>query len=160
MSDPERRNTRQRQIVLEELQKLTSHPTAAELYDIVRRRLPRISLGTVYRNLELLTRLGTIQKLDVAGDEARFDANARPHAHIRCVRCDRVDDILAPPLDLFGGLANDSAGYQVLDCCLQYRGICPKCRGSSSNTACEPSAEEIIDQTMTVPSTHIEREVQ
>ena len=49
-----RRNTRQREVILEELRKLASHPTAVGLYEIVRRRLPRISLGTVYRNLELL----------------------------------------------------------------------------------------------------------
>jgi len=52
------RNTRQRQVVLEELRKLTSHPTAAELYEITRARLPKISLGTVYRNLEVLAENG------------------------------------------------------------------------------------------------------
>ena len=72
------RNTRQRQVILEELQKLTSHPTAAVLYDIVRRRLPKISLGTVYRNLELLARMGMVQKLELAGGEARFDGNVAP----------------------------------------------------------------------------------
>ena len=97
------RNTRQRQVILEELQKLTSHPTAAGLYEIVRRRLPKISLGTVYRNLELLARTGLIQKLEFGGGEARFDGNVDRHDHVRCVRCGRVDDISAPPLDLFGG---------------------------------------------------------
>ena len=55
---PIQRNTRQRQVILEELQKLTSHPTAVSLYQIVRHRVPKISLGTVYRNLELLARSG------------------------------------------------------------------------------------------------------
>ena len=65
------RNTRQRQVILEELRCLESHPTAAALHAIVRRRLPKISLGTVYRNLELLARKGMIQKLESAGAEAR-----------------------------------------------------------------------------------------
>ena len=52
------RQTRQREVILEELRKLTSHPTAADLYEIVRRRLPRVSLGTVYRNLELMSEMG------------------------------------------------------------------------------------------------------
>ena len=73
--EPQQRTTRQRQVILEELQKLQSHPTAAALYEIVRRRVPKISLGTVYRNLELLARTGLIRKLEFAGAEARFDGN-------------------------------------------------------------------------------------
>jgi Fur family transcriptional regulator, ferric uptake regulator len=128
------RNTRQRQVVLEELQKLTSHPTAAGLYDIVRRRLPRISLGTVYRNLELLTRLGTIQKLEIGGGEARFDGNVRRHDHIRCVQCGRLDDIHGPPLDLSGGIANDFSNYRILGCRLEYSGVCPECQSRQKNS--------------------------
>ncbi len=123
------RNTRQRQVILEELQKLTSHPTAAALYAIVRRRLPKISLGTVYRNLELLARLKRIQKLDFAGVEARFDGNVQRHDHLRCMRCGRVDDVSAAPLDLLGDMANDWGGYQILGHRLEFFGICPQCRG-------------------------------
>ncbi len=75
------RNTQQRQVILEELQKLTSHPTVAEVYEIVRKRLSKISLGTVYRNLELLAQNRTIQKLDISGTEARFDGNPERHWH-------------------------------------------------------------------------------
>ena len=73
------RNTRQRAVIVEELCKTTAHPTAVELYEVVRRRLPKISLGTVYRNLDLLARLGIIDKLDLSGAEARFDGDVRPH---------------------------------------------------------------------------------
>jgi Fur family ferric uptake transcriptional regulator len=122
------RNTRQRQVILDELRKLTSHPTAAGLYEIVRRRLPKISLGTVYRNLELLTHLEMVQKLEVGGQQARFDGNIQRHDHVRCVQCGRVDDIHGPPLDLLGGGTDDSGGYQIFDYRLQYLGICPQCR--------------------------------
>ena len=127
------RTTRQRQIILEELQNLTSHPTAAGLYEIVRRRLPRISLGTVYRNLELLTRLGTIQKLEYGGGEARFDGNVQRHDHVRCVECGRLDDIPGPPLDLSGGIANDFNNYRILGCRLEYLGVCPECQNRQEN---------------------------
>ena len=127
------RNTRQRQVILEELQKLTSHPTAAVLYTIVRRRLPKISLGTVYRNLELLARMGMVQKLELAGGEARFDGRVARHDHVRCVRCGRVDDVSAPPLDLFEGAANDWGGYQILGHRLEFFGICPQCRGRTDD---------------------------
>jgi Fur family transcriptional regulator, ferric uptake regulator len=128
------RNTRQRQVILEELRNLTSHPTAAALYDVVRRRLPKISLGTVYRNLELLTRAGMIQKLDLAGVEARFDGQLAQHDHVRCVQCGRVDDVSAPPLDLFEGAANDWSDYQILGHRLEFFGLCPQCRVRPHNS--------------------------
>ena len=128
------RNTRQRQVILEELQKLTSHPTATMLYAIVRRRLPKISLGTVYRNLELLARMGVIQKLDFSGAEARFDGNVAEHDHLRCVRCGRVDDVSALPLDLLGGTANHCSGYQILGHRLEFFGVCPECGDREQDT--------------------------
>jgi Fur family transcriptional regulator, ferric uptake regulator len=129
---PPHRNTRQRQIILEELQGICSHPTAAALYEIVRHRLPRISLGTVYRNLELLSRLGIIRKLEFGAEEARFDGNVTRHDHVRCVNCGRMDDIRTAPLDLPGGLANDWSGYQILGCRIQYVGLCPACQAAGA----------------------------
>jgi Fur family transcriptional regulator, ferric uptake regulator len=134
-ADQVRRNTRQRQVVLEELQKLKIHPTAVVLYEIVRRRLPKISLGTVYRNLDLLARTGLIQKLNVAGGEARFDGEVAQHDHVRCVRCGRVDDVSAPPLDLVGGTTHDWGGYQILGHRLEFFGICPECVKTGSADA-------------------------
>lgn len=128
MAERFQRNTQQRQVILEELQKLTTHPTAAGLYATVKRRLPKISLGTVYRNLELLSSMGIIQKLDLGGGEARFDADLSRHDHVRCLRCGRVDDVFLPPLDLSGGTANDWGGYAIIGHRLEFFGICPQCR--------------------------------
>ncbi len=122
------RNTRQRTVILEELQKVTSHPTAADLYEMVRRRLPKVSLGTVYRNLELLSQSGTIQKLTLGGSESRFDGNPDRHYHVRCVRCGRVDDLPGPTEELAREYAVQMAGYEILGHRLEYMGICPDCR--------------------------------
>jgi Fur family transcriptional regulator, ferric uptake regulator len=122
------RNTQQRQVILDELRKLTSHPTAAALYSIVRNRLPKISLGTVYRNLEMLCRTGIIQKLDFGGGEARYDGTVENHYHIHCINCGRIDDVSAPPLDLQGGLGNDLGGYKILGHRFEYLGLCPECQ--------------------------------
>ncbi len=127
-----RRNTRQRQVVLEELKKTTSHPTAAELYELTRRRLPRISLGTVYRNLELLTQTGHVRKLVAGGSETRFDADVTDHYHVRCQRCGRVDDahdLRVEPLTR--GVA-DVSGYEILGYHLEFFGICPECRAQQT----------------------------
>jgi Fur family ferric uptake transcriptional regulator len=132
------RNTRQRQVILEELRKLISHPTAAGLYEIVRRRLPRISLGTVYRNLELLAEMGTIQKLELAGAQARFDGNPGRHHHVRCTCCGRVDDFSGAPLDLAKLRHNDSSGYRLLAYRLELMGVCPRCREQSSSSPDQP----------------------
>ncbi len=127
------RNTPQRKVILDELQKVTSHPTAIDVFALVRRRLPKVSLGTVYRNLELLARLGSIRKLELGGEQARFDATTEPHGHIRCVQCGRVDDFDAPPFDPLGGVADDLDGYQVLGCTIQYFGLCPHCKHCTHN---------------------------
>jgi Fur family ferric uptake transcriptional regulator len=122
------RNTLQRQVILEELRKLTTHPTAAVLYDIVRSRLPKISLGTVYRNLEMLSRLGVIQKIEFGAGEARFDGFVELHDHLRCIRCGRVDDAPLPPLALREVTGNDLGGYRIVDHRLEYLGFCPGCQ--------------------------------
>ena len=124
------RNTQQRQVILEELRKLTSHPTAAELYEIVRKRLPRISLGTVYRNLELLAQNNIIQKLDTSGSEARYDCNPERHHHVRCVHCDRVDDLHDLPANPVGNKFKESNGWKILGYRLEFIGICPECKGT------------------------------
>lgn len=126
------RNTRQRQVVLEELKKFTSHPTAAELYGITRARLPKISLGTVYRNLEVLAENKVIRKLAVGGGEARFDGNPAQHYHVRCVRCERLDDVPDLPPDFVKDEIKSLGGYEILGFHLEFIGVCPECRQRSA----------------------------
>lgn len=129
MPDPKRqRNTPQRRIILEELQKVQSHPTAVEVFEMVRRRLPRISLGTVYRNLERLAAGGKIQKLALSGAEARFDGDLHPHYHVRCVQCGHVSDVRGLEGDLAGIRVPEAAGYEILGHRLEFVGVCPDCQ--------------------------------
>lgn len=135
---PFQRNTPQRRAILEELQKAPSHPTAVELYEIVRRRMPKISLGTVYRNLELLAQTGTIRKLTFSGAEARFDANPDCHCHVRCVRCGRVDDLAGLPPELVNLQPDQAGGYQILGHRVEFIGVCPHCRTKSEQPDINP----------------------
>ncbi len=121
------RLTSQRQVILEELQKVTSHPTASDVFDIVRKRLPRIGLGTVYRNLDLLAERGVIKKLEVGGEQKRFDGDTSPHYHIRCVKCNRVEDIFIERLGELEKSAASCCDYKILDHHVQFSGICSKC---------------------------------
>ncbi len=125
--------TMQRQAIREELCKLTCHPTADELYEIVRQRIPQISLGTVYRNLEQLSMLGIIRKLEVAGKQKRFDGNAAPHHHLRCRECGAVIDLWNKELGELDKCL--SRMLSVLDCenvAIEFQGLCPECRKSKS----------------------------
>lgn len=125
------RLTTQRKIILEELKKVTSHPTALELYDLVRRRLPKISLATVYRNLELLAARGLVQKLEGAGTQRRFDGTVQTHYHIRCLACRQVEDVALSPAAGLEEVAGALSDYEILGHRLEFFGLCPRCRGKS-----------------------------
>ncbi len=131
---PNMRLTTQRQIILEELGKVTSHPTANEVYDMVRKRLPRIGLGTVYRNLELMAESGIILKLEVGGTQKRFDATIDPHYHIRCNNCGKVDDIDMEVQPLINQVAEKASNYKILGHHIEFHGICQDCQEKNSDT--------------------------
>lgn len=124
------RNTKQQRVIFEELARLESHPTAGELHAIVRHRLPRISLGTVYRNLDRLVQEGRAKKL-AGGSQVRYDADMAEHDHLRCVVCERVFDLPAPSGALGEQLLDritDLAGCEVLGLKVEIMGICRDCR--------------------------------
>ena len=120
--------TRQRQVILEELRKVDTHPSADEVYEMVRKRLPRISLGTVYRNLEILSASGEIQRLELGCNLKRFDGIASNHYHIRCPDCDRVVDVPANSEVVVNHELKDATEFKILGHRLEFIGICPDCQ--------------------------------
>jgi len=130
--------TRQRGIILEELRNVNSHPSADEIYEMVRRRLPRISLGTVYRNLEILCELGEIQKIEAGGPLKRFDGNPETHYHIRCIGCDRIVDAPVDPFIKAGKAIHAATDYKIIGHRFEFLGVCPTC----SETAIAPGLKE------------------
>jgi Fur family ferric uptake transcriptional regulator len=125
----------QRQILLEELAKAKNHPTACELYDIVRKRLPRIGLGTVYRNLELMAEAGIILKLEVGGSQKRFDADTAPHYHIRCSTCSRVENIDIDVIHSLVEAAAKKTSYKIINHHVEFTGECPDCQKKNRTVA-------------------------
>ena len=144
MTPPQQlRMTPQRQVILEEIGKTDSHPTTDELYDLVRRRLPRISLGTVYRNLEVLAECGLIQKLELAGYQRRFDGNTEKHYHIRCVDCGRVRDLPTATLVIADDEFRELTDYEIIGHRLEFIGRCSECKKEQSGSgAREPNNRE------------------
>ncbi len=126
------RMTNQRALILRELQKMKTHPTVDEIYLQVRRVMPHISLGTVYRNVEVLYQLGLALKLDKTGGQMRFDGRIDDHNHIRCQECGRVDDLVLKGCPDIRKVVLDSAGYEIVSHSLDFVGICPGCRPKNS----------------------------
>ena len=90
---PRRHRTRQRERLLELLRASEDHPTAAELYQAAQRELPNLSLGTVYRNLDVLVSEGLIEAVPCEGGAARYDGNPEPHHHFICEQCGHILDV-------------------------------------------------------------------
>ena len=132
LNNPDRRMTLQRKKIMEVVREGNSHPSADEIYKRVRSFLPRISLGTVYRNLEVLSKMGKIQKLELSGSLKRFDWNPKKHYHIRCVRCDRVDDAPLAPLNQLEDELYEATVFKIIGHNLEFTGLCPEC---TRNTA-------------------------
>jgi Fe2+ or Zn2+ uptake regulation protein/predicted transcriptional regulator len=122
------RMTHQREVILDELGKCKNHPTADLLYERVKKRLPRISLATVYRNLEILSEAGMIKKLEISGRQKRFDWDLEQHDHIFCVQCRRVDNIEIERDDKLSLPDDQNKGYRISGCRVEFFGICPKCQ--------------------------------
>lgn len=120
--------TRQRQVILKQLGKANSHLTADEVYQMVRRRLPRISLGTVYRNLEILSEAGVIKKLELGGAQKLFDGRAEAHYHVRCLSCGRVDDVPGDLSTIISDVFSDVSDYEIIGHQLLLTGLCPDCK--------------------------------
>jgi len=124
------RMTRQRSLILQILRTSESHPTADALYESVRRHIPRISLATVYRNLDLLVASGQAKRVRMDDGPARFDGHVEPHHHVRCVQCGRIADAPAEVCRVRTSELQESTGYDLLDCHVEICGLCPDCKAA------------------------------
>lgn len=119
--------TRQRRIILDELRRTTAHPTADELFACARRRLPSLSLATVYRTLASLHEAGLALKLDLDGDRSRWDGTVTDHGHVTCRICGVVADLPAPPVEDVLDAVTATTPFTDLTCRVELTGICPLC---------------------------------
>jgi len=120
--------THQRLEIFRELAGLETHPDAESLFRGVRKRLPTVSLDTVYRTLWLLHDLGLVTTLGPRQDGIRFDANLDRHHHYVCTRCGLVRDFESAALDGLRVPSAVSAFGAVTEARVEVRGVCTKCR--------------------------------
>jgi len=124
-----RRLTKQRLAVLDVLRSTTSHPDAYWIYEQVRQDIPNVSLGTIYRSLNVLCDLDLIRELTFGGQYSRYDGNASNHGHVTCLRCGRIVDVTATQRDGYlSRSAEDESGFLIKNVRLEFEGICPECQ--------------------------------
>lgn len=126
------RMTGQRRAILKALEGDTSHPTADMVYHKVKQEIPHISLGTVYRNLKMLSEAGHILEIEIADGPNRYDYRTEQHYHFHCDHCGFVYDVDLP----YQQMLNDEltqVGFLVSRHDIQFHGQCPKCQGQLSH---------------------------
>ena len=128
---PSMRSTRQRPIILEVLQGTFTHPTAGWIFDKVKEHCPNISLGTVYRNLNLLKETGRIRELTFGKNTARYDGNFEPHHHIFCLECGKLEDVTCTVHPDLTKSVEAMNGYKIMSHQLEFSGLCPDCLKNS-----------------------------
>jgi Fe2+ or Zn2+ uptake regulation protein len=140
------RLTGPRRVVLEVVRGTESHPTAERVHAMVRRRLPRVSLGTVYRNLRLLVDEGLVKELP--GPHARFDGNLSEHHHFTCLRCGRIVDVpgtvTEPQARALCSRVAAEAGLQVSHHRIDFYGRCAECRAGRAKPPRRGRSEQAI----------------
>lgn len=120
--------SRQRESIKEYLMHTKDHPTADSVYMHVREQYPNISLGTVYRNLNLLVDQGEATKVECGDGYDHFDATCTPHYHFICRECKRVMDLDLPNIDLINTLAQSNFPGVVENHSVYFTGLCPDCK--------------------------------
>ncbi|MDD6481374.1 MAG: transcriptional repressor [Lachnospiraceae bacterium] len=127
------KRSRQRDAIRQCLIGRYDHPTAETVYMSIKDAFPNISLGTVYRNLSLLSDLGEIQKITVSGGPDRFDGNPAPHYHFSCRKCGCVMDLDMKPQDNLNTVAAEKFPGVIESHAILFTGICPECAKKQKN---------------------------
>ncbi len=122
------RKSKQREAIIRVVRSTNSHPTADWIYEEVRKEIPDISLGTVYRNLKLLRESGEILEIDLASTLSRFNGKPDNHYHFRCERCGRVFDVDEPVDEEINDKVARKTGFRISHHRLEFRGLCKECQ--------------------------------
>ena len=131
--------SRQREAVYNFLTTRKDHPTADFVYTNIREEYPNVSLGTVYRNLQLLTSIGHIQKIRVGDGIDHFDADISPHNHFYCRKCGSVIDLDMDNIDSINEIAGKNFDGRIEDHIICFTGVCGKCLRAKNKKSKTPA---------------------
>jgi Fur family peroxide stress response transcriptional regulator len=131
MIDTGRKHSKKRDAILRVIQSTTSHPGAQWVYDQLKPAIPDLSLGTVYRNIKVFLREGSVISVGVVDGEERFDGFTAPHPHFVCGHCGRVIDIPSPEPETLKLLAGGKADFSIDYRKTTFYGVCGECGGKA-----------------------------
>lgn len=131
---PTLKRSKQRDAIIAFLRSRKDHPTADTVYHEIRNTIPNISLGTVYRNLSLLSERGEILRLTCDGKMDRFDADIHPHYHFICNTCGCVQDVDIPYAKHIDQTANQTFEGTITQHALLFEGYCRDCLEITEHT--------------------------
>lgn len=121
------RITPQRVAIVDYIINTDSHPSAEELYQTIKRKYPMVSLATVYKTLELLTKLGIVKELSFP-DGARYDANSETHINLVCMKCGRIEDVDEKSLEELELKIAKRSKYRIVSKRFELYGYCSQCQ--------------------------------
>ncbi|MDD3795727.1 MAG: transcriptional repressor, partial [Lachnospiraceae bacterium] len=110
------------------------HPTAETVFTCIREEQPRISLGTVYRNLALLTELGEVKKISTGDGPDHFDGDISQHHHFICRSCHQVSDLDMKSIDSIMDTAKEHFSGEIEGYVTNFYGLCENCTKKNKNT--------------------------
>lgn len=120
--------SKQRDAIISFLLPRKDHPTADVIYNGIKEDFPNISLGTVYRNLSLLSELNIISRIDCGDESEHFDGNPLPHNHFICTDCKSVIDLEMDNIDFINTLAGKNFDGEIKGHNIYFYGLCNKCK--------------------------------
>jgi len=132
---PMRALTRQRKIVLDVVQAGDHHPTAAEVFDAARKKLPGISFATVYNSLRFLKDAGLVREIAFGNGASRYDRETDRHDHALCSACGKLVDFDLPGTVALTRSAARASKFKAESVHLTLVGLCPKCRDSKPRSS-------------------------
>ena len=123
--------TSQRRAVLEALKDFKGHPSAEEVYLVVKKRNPKVALGTVYQALSVLEEIGLIEAKHWSESPVRYDLNTEPHYDIRCKGCGQVAEVPGVEFEDLAARVRENTPYRVTSTSLVIEGVCPDCQAEN-----------------------------
>lgn len=123
----QRRKSRQRERIYETIAASKAHPTAQDVYDKMKKEVPSLSLGNVYRNIAILLEEGRLQGGEFHGGVVRYDAVTGAHYHFVCERCRRVSDFAMPAQDGLTAAARRYSAHRIAGHTIRFFGVCDDC---------------------------------
>jgi Fur family peroxide stress response transcriptional regulator len=119
--------THQRQVIYDALMQAKDHPSPEAVYEKVRKRIPSVSLGTVYKNIKTFVDAGIFREVSLHHGSTRLETNMAPHHHLVCSSCKAIVDLTDEDLDPIRMKSGAPRGYRIQRFAVEIIGLCPNC---------------------------------